>query len=176
MSVMRCRPSPWLLVVVAFAACGGADEVLVDAPGPDAAATDATTDPVCTTSGTASVSLDLGTGAEPLAFSGAWWNTGHVTKACFEISVLLSTSAAFPQPYYGQEGVLEVWFGDAPALGTNNVQLHLHNPDTYLGGTVTLTTLTDTEVAGSIDATMGGTSASGSFSAVRCQAIFDPCI
>jgi hypothetical protein len=163
-------------VVVAFAACGGADEVVVDAPVPDAIAPDATTDPVCGTGGASSVSLDLGTGAEPLAFAGAWWNTGHVTKACFEVSVLLATGPVFPQPYYGQEGVLEVWFPLAPALGANNVQLHLHNPDTYLGGTVTLTTLTDTDLAGSIDATMGGVSAAGSFTSVRCQAIFDPCI
>jgi hypothetical protein len=170
------------LAAAPVCACGGTDEVegdlVVDARAEpaDAAAPDATPGVSCASGGAASVTFDLGGDSEPMTFGAAWWNTGHVTKSCFEISVALSATDVLPDPYYGAAGVLEVWFPTAPVLGENTVQLHLHAPDTYLGGTVTLTTLSDTAVEGTIDATSGSTTATGAFAAVRCQAIYDPCI
>ncbi len=166
------------LVAGSLCACGGGEPVEVDAsPAPDAVVEpDGTPGVACASGGAASVSLDLGGNSQPIDFVGAWWNTGHVTKSCFEISVALSTGDVLPDPYYGADGVLEIWFPTTPVEGDNTVQLHLHSPDTYLGGTVTLTTLTDTEVAGTVDATDGPRHATGAFTAPRCQAIFDPCL
>ena len=168
-----------LALAAILGACGGGtDPVAIDArtEPADAAAPDATPGVACAGGGAADVTFDLGGNSEPIAFVAAWWNTGHVTKSCFEISVAFSTSEVLPAPYYGAAGVLEIWFPSAPVLGDNTVQLHLHDPDTYVGGTVTLTTLSDTDVAGTVDATDGPRHASGSFTAPRCVQIFDPCI
>lgn len=170
-----------LVALITLPACGlgGSDDDAVDVDARvavDAAAPDARSTVACTAGGAASVSFDLGGNAAPLAFVSSWWNTGNDIKSCFDISVVLSTTDAVPFPYEGADGVLEIWFTTDAALGDNTVQLHLYQPDRYLSGTVTLTTLSDTDVAGTIDATDGASSATGSFSAVRCQAIYDPCI
>lgn len=178
---MKCPHPVTVLVALALPACGlggsGDDAVDVDARVPlDAAAPDARSTIACTGGGEASVSFDLGGNAAPLAFVSSWWNNGHDIKSCFDISVVLSTTDQVPFPYEGAEGVLEIWFTTDAALGDNTATLHLYQPDRYLSGTVTLTTLSDTDVAGTIDATDGASSVTGSFSAVRCQSIYDPCI
>lgn len=167
-------------MTIALAACGGGDDaVTIDAAAEtdaEPAGPDATPGVACASGGEATVSYDPGGNAAPVDFVAAWWDTGHLSKSCFEISVALSTTDTLPDPYYGAAGVLEVWFFTEPVLGENAVQAHLHDPDTYIGGTVTLTTLSDTEVAGTLDANDGPRSVIGTFSAARCAAIFDPCI
>ncbi|MCB9572851.1 MAG: hypothetical protein H6709_12260 [Kofleriaceae bacterium] len=147
----------------------------VDATPPDAGL-DATPGVACASGGAASVSVDLGDGSAATAYQAAWWNTGHVTKACFQIAVMLSTTTEVPDPYFGHAGLLEAWFTTPPALGDNAVSLHLYQPDAYVPATVTLTTLSDTEVAGSIDGGDGTLQVTGAFTAARCVAIYDPCI
>src|SRR6185503_9610034 len=116
-------------VPVLLAACGGGEPLAIDAQVTDAvvadAGIDATPGVACASGGTAAVSFDPGGNAQPIDFTAAWWNTGHVTKSCFEISVAFSTTDTLPAPYEGAAGVLEVWFYDPPALGDNTVQLHL---------------------------------------------------
>ena len=163
--------------------CGGADErvppVVIDAAVSDAA-TDAGPDAppgqACTGGGSAAVMVDLGGDAAPLAFVAGWFNHGHGTKACFEIDVALSTRAYVEDSYLTDPALLEVTFPSPPVLGANTVQLHLHQPDTFLGGTATLTALADGEVTGSLAATGGAITVTGTFTAVRCPGIFDPCL
>ena len=183
MKVAATLPLLTPLATLALAACSGGDEhlppVAVDARVADAAVDapiDAPPGMSCVAGGVATVELTDGTAADPRELVAAWFNHGHVTKACFEIDVVLSPRAFIAGDYLSNPEVVEVMFHAAPVLGANPVQVHVHRPDVYLGGTVTLTTLDDTTVAGSLAASAAPYTASGAFTAVRCTNIFDPCL
>lgn len=125
----------------------------------------------CTGGGASTVMLDLGGDAAPRSFVAGWLNHGHVTKACFDLDVALSTRAYVEDTYLTDPELLEVTFHQPPVLGANTVQLHLHQPDLFFGGTATLTALTAGDVAGSLTATSGPVTVSGTFSATRCAGI-----
>ena len=170
-------------VVTALAGCSGPDErrPIDAAPRPDAVTVDASASDAppglaCVDGGAAAVTVDLGGDAAPLQFTTAWWNRGNTSKACFKIDVVLSTGTTVADPYLSDPQVLELVFPFEPALGANQVQLHLHQPDQFLGGTATVTALDDVEVVGSVTATAGAVMVTGAFTARRCLGIFDPCI
>lgn len=170
------------LAALALLGCGGPDEHLADARPVtlDAPAVDATVDAApgvaCAAGGVATVMVDLGGDAQPRPYVAAWFNHGHGTKACFAIDVVLSTQAFVEDSYLADPHLLELTFAAAPVLGANPIQLHLHQPDQFLSGTATLTTVSATEVAGTVTATAGALTITGGFTAPPCLAIFDPCI
>jgi hypothetical protein len=174
--------SAWLAMSL-LAGCGGPDEHIPDAPPAAIDAAIDATPPIdgppgmsCTNGGAATVMVDLGGDAEPTLYQAAWWNRGHGSKSCFDINVVASTQAFVEDSYLNDPHVLELMFLQAPQLGTNTVQVHLHTPDTYVAGSAELTTLDATTVTGTVTATMNGITVGGAFTSPRCEAIFDPCI
>jgi hypothetical protein len=180
--------SALVITVLAFGCSGGdgssmAIDARSDGGSVDAVApTDATQDLdgrseiSCTAGGASTVTVDLGGDAAPIAYPSAWWNHGHVSKACFQIDVVLSRDPTIVGSYFTDPRVLEVQFGSAPTVGANPVQVHLHSPDTWMSGTVELSTASTTEYAGFVSATSGLIRVDGSFTASQCAAIFDPCL
>ena len=170
------------VVVIALAACGEPGErpvdaaPPVDAPSLDGRPIDGPRGPSCIDGGRAEVVVELGGGAEPRTFSHAWFNHGHETKACFAVDVVLSSVNSVEGSYLDDPLVLEVVFDAEPVLGTNEVRLHLHQPDVRLRGTVEVSSLLDNEVGGVISAVGAEERVTGMFTARRCAGVFDPCL
>jgi hypothetical protein len=180
------RAQVWLPIAIVVGCSGGNTPVELDAssdaPTDASAAIDAplaldgppmTT---CQAGGNSTVMVDLGTNALPLHYSSAWWNRGNASKACWKINVVLSTQAVLTDPYLFDPNAIELSFGAVPVIGVNAVQVHVHSPDRYFAGVVTLSTTPDADVVGTIDAADSLLTVTGMFTAARCEAIFDPCI
>jgi hypothetical protein len=174
---MRTRA---IVLVLAAACSGGGGATPIDAAppvvdaGPDAVSVDAVT--AGSGGGAATVDVDLGTDPPPTRYAYAWWNHGHGSKACFAVDVVISTAATVDDGYVVDPAILEITFARPPVVGANAVQLHLHAPDRYLPGTATMAAVSATDLTGAVEGHDGALVISGDFTAVRCEAIYDPCI